>query len=88
MFALPLSVVPSIDPCAHDALLQLGPFTPTGDGSFTWHNVNITSGTPVYVVADDDSDAEAWTQIVRSLSLSYNILFHIRKNLHLNDLPL
>ncbi|CAG8702107.1 3926_t:CDS:2, partial [Acaulospora colombiana] len=62
-----LQVLPSVNPCEHDPLADSGEFDLAADGVYTWSNLNVAAGTSIVVVADDDSDNEAWTATVRQL---------------------
>lgn len=59
-----LQVLPSVNPCEHDPLADSGEFDLAADGTYTWSNLNVAAGTSVVVVADDDSDNEAWTATI------------------------
>jgi len=52
-----VSVVPSVDPCSHDALFESSALT--GD-SYTW-KTNLPAGTQAMIVVDDDAGNEAWS---------------------------
>jgi hypothetical protein len=60
-----LTVLPSENPCEHDPIADSGEFDVPADGVYKWVNLNVASGSSIVVVADDDSDAEAWTATVR-----------------------
>lgn len=51
------TVVPSVDPCEHDALFESNALT---GGSYTW-KTNLPAGTQAMIVVDDDAGNEAWS---------------------------
>ncbi|KAG8801961.1 hypothetical protein FRB91_006920 [Serendipita sp. 411] len=57
-----LSVLPSVDPCEHDSLVEI-PVT-IANGQFTWDSATVAAGTSVVVLIDDDSGHEAWSQTI------------------------
>lgn len=50
-------MVPSVDPCEHDALFESNALT---GGSYTW-KTNLPAGTQAMIVVDDDAGNEAWS---------------------------
>ena len=54
------TVVPSVDPCAHDALFESEALT---GNSYTW-KTNLPAGTQAMIVVDDDAGNEAWSGVV------------------------
>jgi hypothetical protein len=59
-----LNVLPSVDPCQHDPIFEVGPISIGGDGSYTWHNTQVAAGTSVVVVFDDGANHEVWTNTI------------------------